>query len=53
LQRRSGRRWRTLATARRTTSRVRLTSGRAVLRAQVRVPGGLTTVSRNLRVRVR
>jgi hypothetical protein len=53
LQRRSGRRWRTLATARRTTFRVRLTRGRAVLRAQVRVPGGLTTVSRNLRVRVR
>ena len=57
LQRRAGRRWRTLATrtagASATTFRLRLRRGRAVLRAQVRAPGGATTVSKTLRVRVR
>jgi dipeptidyl aminopeptidase/acylaminoacyl peptidase len=57
LQRRSGRRWRTLATrtaaASATTFALRLRRGRAVLRAQVRAPGGQTTVSKTLRVRVR
>ena len=56
LQRRAGGRWRTLATRRaaeRMTFTVRLARGRAVLRAQVRAPGGLTTVSRPLRLRVR
>ncbi len=57
LQRRSGGRWRTLATrtagASATTFRLRLRRGRAVLRAQVRAPGGATSVSRLLRVRVR
>ena len=57
LQRRAGRRWRTLATRRAgastTTYSVRLRRGRAVLRAQVRAPGGATTESPLLRVRVR
>ncbi len=57
LQRRAGRRWRTLATrtagASATTFRLRLRRGRAVLRAQVRAPGGATSVSKTLRVRVR
>jgi hypothetical protein len=56
LQRRAAGRWRTLATrraAKRTTFTVRLARGRAVLRAQVRAPGGLTTVSEPLRLRVR
>ena len=57
LQRRAGGRWRTLATRRsagaRTTFRVRLARGCAVLRAQVRPPGGGVTVSRSLRLRVR
>jgi len=57
LQRRAGRRWRTLATrtagASATTFRLRLRRGRAVLRAQVRAPGGLTSVSKTLRVRMR
>jgi dipeptidyl aminopeptidase/acylaminoacyl peptidase len=57
LQRRAGRRWRTLATrtagASATTFRLRLRRGRAVLRAQVRPPGGATSVSKTLRVRVR
>jgi dipeptidyl aminopeptidase/acylaminoacyl peptidase len=57
LQRRAGGRWRTLATRRArgssTSFRPRLARGRAVLRAQVRAPGGLTTVSKTLRLRVR
>jgi dipeptidyl aminopeptidase/acylaminoacyl peptidase len=57
LQRRAGGRWRALATrragARATTFSLRLARGRALLRAQVRAPGGATTVSRTLRVRVR
>jgi Tol biopolymer transport system component len=57
LQRRAGGRWRTLATRRvrgsTTSFRPRLARGRVVLRAQVRAPGGLTTVSKTLRVRVR
>ena len=57
LQRRSGGRWRTLASRKAgasvTTFRLRLRRGRAVLRAQVRVDGGAARVSRSLRVRVR
>jgi hypothetical protein len=57
LQRRVGGRWRTLATRRVRGStpsfRPRLRPGRVLLRAQVRVPGGPTTVSKTLRLRVR
>jgi hypothetical protein len=57
LQRRSGGRWRALATRRarstRLTFRVRLPRGRAVLRAQALAPGGVPTVSRRLVLRVR
>jgi len=57
LQRRSGGRWRTLATRRAggssTTFAVRLARGRAVLRAQVRAPGEPTAVSRTLKLRIR
>jgi hypothetical protein len=57
LQRRVGGRWRTVVTRRArgssTSFRPRLARGRAVLRAQVKAPGGLTTVSRPLRLRVR
>ena len=57
LQRRSGGRWRTLATRRAggssTTFAVRLARGRAVLRAQVRAPGEATAVSKTLKLRVR
>jgi dipeptidyl aminopeptidase/acylaminoacyl peptidase len=56
LQRRAGRRWRTLATRRAggsvTLFALRLGRGRAVLRAQVSA-GGQTSVSRTLTVKVR
>ena len=57
LQRRSRGRFRTVATRHarggRITLRVRLPHGRAVLRARVRAPGGVPTVSRRLVLRVR
>jgi len=57
LQRRSGGRWRTLATRRAggpsTTFSVGLARGRAVLRAQVRASGEATAVSKTLTLRVR
>jgi hypothetical protein len=57
LQRKAGRRWRTLATrqvgGKPTTFVVRFQHpGRALLRVRVRVPGGRTTLSGTLRVRV-
>lgn len=57
LQRKAGRRWSTLVTrragAKPTSFAVRLQHpGRAVLRARARVPGGETTVSKTLTIRV-